>query len=374
MPAKKKRQAASQGQVLSSTENDVRFMRRALELAQQAKGLTSPNPTTGAVITYQDQIIAEGYHHAAGKPHAEIEAIRQAQRKGWSDFSGCTLYVTLEPCCTHGRTPPCTDAIIEAKFSRVVIAATDPNPAHAGRAFTILKRAGIMVRHGLLAKEAAWLNRDFNHFIVNGTPWVVAKYATSLDGRLAPAANQPRWLTGSAARDHAMRYRLHADAILIGAGTLRIDNPRLTLRKVPTSHREKRPLIPVILTRGGSLPSSARLLCSAQKPPPIIYHHCAWPQILADLGARNIMHLIIEGGPTTLASAFEAGIIHEIHHYLAPKLLGGSGVIPPWQARPYFFTLSQTLSLGNDLFNLYMRSEKPSTKDKNSLGQRQRVH
>ncbi len=337
-------------------ENDHRFMQRALELASRAKGLTSPNPTVGAVITCKGEIIAEGYHHAAGKPHAEIEAIEQAKRKGWHDFSGCTLYVTLEPCCTHGRTPPCTDAIVRGNFSRVVVAATDPNPKHAGRAFSILKRHGIAVTHGVLAEEARWLNRDFNHYITTGTPWIVAKYAMSLDGRLAPASHQPRWLTAAAARAHVQQYRAHADAILIGAGTLRVDNPRLTLRGIK-SHRAKRPIIPIILTRSGSLPSSAYLMARGRNPAPIIYHGCTWKQILDDLGARNIMHLIIEGGPTVLASAFEAGVVHEIHHYLAPKILGSEGTIPSWSAgkTPDTFILREHVSLGNDLFSLYIK-------------------
>ncbi|MCS7063274.1 MAG: bifunctional diaminohydroxyphosphoribosylaminopyrimidine deaminase/5-amino-6-(5-phosphoribosylamino)uracil reductase RibD, partial [Methylacidiphilales bacterium] len=159
--------------------NDYRFMKQALRLASRAKGLTSPNPTVGAVIAYKGQVVAQGYHRGAGQPHAEIVAIQNAHRAGYRNLSRCTLYVTLEPCSTFGRTPPCTDAIIQEKFQRVVIAALDPNPQHSGRALSLLKQGGIQVEHGLLAEEANLLNRDFNFYIVNRMPWVVAKYAMS---------------------------------------------------------------------------------------------------------------------------------------------------------------------------------------------------
>jgi diaminohydroxyphosphoribosylaminopyrimidine deaminase/5-amino-6-(5-phosphoribosylamino)uracil reductase len=353
MPRKKQLPPLAGSDAKSLQEEDLRFMQRALAIASKAKGLTSPNPTVGALITHQGKIIAEGFHHGPGKPHAEIEAIQKAKRKGFHDLSKCTLYITLEPCCTHGRTPPCTDAIIQEGFSRVVVAATDPNPKHAGRAFTILKQHGIAVKHGILAAEAQWLNRDFNHFITTGMPWMVAKYAMTLDGRLAPAPHQSRWLTSTDARAHVHLYRAHADAILIGAGTLRTDNPQLTLRGIP-SHRLKRPLVPIILTRSGNLPATSRIM-GRKHPAPIIYHNRSWGDILRDLGARGFMHVIIEGGPTTLASAFEAQIVHEIHLYLAPKILGTEGIIPPWPAHKTAdaFIFREQTTLGNDLFIMY---------------------
>jgi len=191
-------------------------MRRALELARRGWGLTLPNPRVGAVLVRSGKIIGEGFHRRAGGPHAEVNAVTDANRRGHS-VAGATLYVTLEPCSTQGRTPPCTELILREKIARVVFGATDPNPAHAGAATRLLRKAGVEVFSGLLAEEATALNRDFNWWIVHRRPWVVAKIALSLDGRIVTPEADDRWLTSTAARTIAHELRGESDAILVGA-------------------------------------------------------------------------------------------------------------------------------------------------------------
>ncbi|HWB60221.1 MAG TPA: bifunctional diaminohydroxyphosphoribosylaminopyrimidine deaminase/5-amino-6-(5-phosphoribosylamino)uracil reductase RibD, partial [Chthoniobacteraceae bacterium] len=193
--------------------SDEKYMRLALREAAKGIGHTSPNPAVGAVLVSRaGKILARGWHHAAGCPHAEIEALGKTRHA-----RGATLYVTLEPCSTRGRTPPCTEAIIAAGIARVVIGAIDPNPAHAGRAVKILKRAGIAVTTGLLAAECAALNRPFNKWIVTGMPYVYAKAGMSLDGRIARQPGEGQWITSPASRAHVQKLRARVDAILIGA-------------------------------------------------------------------------------------------------------------------------------------------------------------
>ena len=207
------------------------WMRLALREARRGVGRTSPNPAVGAaIVSAQGRLLAKGWHRGAGSPHAEIEAIRRLARPGLA--RGATLFVTLEPCSTHGRTPPCVDAIIAAGFARVVVAATDPNPAHAGRGLQLLAAAGIEVIPGVLAAEATALNRAFNKWIVTGLPFVIAKCALSVAGRITRLPSEGPWLTSERSRADVHRLRAQVDAILIGAGTLRADNPRLTVRGV----------------------------------------------------------------------------------------------------------------------------------------------
>ena len=219
-------------------------MRRALVLARRGYGTTSPNPMVGAVLVKGGKIIGQGWHHRAGEPHAEIEALRDAERRK-NLPKGATLYVTLEPCCTHGRTPPCTDAIKAAGIARVVVATTDPNPQHAGRGFRILRRAGVALEHGVLAEEATQLNEVFNHWIVQRTPFVTVKAAMTLDGKIATASGESKWITGEEARAEGMRLRVGADAILIGVNTMLVDDPALTVRKAQSSKFKDDEDIPV---------------------------------------------------------------------------------------------------------------------------------
>lgn len=203
------------------------FMRRAIEVAKRGWGDTHPNPLVGALIVEKGEIVAEGHHARAGEPHAEINALRALGRK---PHPGATLYVTLEPCCTHGRTPPCTEAIIAHKFARVVVGATDPNPDHAGKGFDILRAAGIEVIRGVLATDCEDLNLVFNHWITSGRPLFAAKAGVTLDGKVATRLGESKWITGEAARANGHLWRRYFPAIAVGAGTLRADNPRLTAR------------------------------------------------------------------------------------------------------------------------------------------------
>jgi diaminohydroxyphosphoribosylaminopyrimidine deaminase/5-amino-6-(5-phosphoribosylamino)uracil reductase len=203
------------------------FMRRALELARRGWGQTHPNPMVGALIVEDGEVVADGFHEKAGGPHAEINALRALGRK---PRPGATLYVTLEPCCTHGRTPPCTEAILDAGLTCVVAGATDPNPAHAGKGYELLRTGGVEVFSGVLAEECADLNLIFNHWMVTGRPIFAAKSGVTLDGKVATRTGDSRWITGEAARADGHRWRRLFPAIAVGAGTVRADNPRLTAR------------------------------------------------------------------------------------------------------------------------------------------------
>jgi len=205
----------------------VTLMQQAIAAARRGWGDTHPNPLVGALIVEEGLVVAEGHHAKAGEAHAEIAALRALGRR---PKPGATLYVTLEPCCTHGRTPPCTTAIIEAGFARVVVGATDPNPAHAGRGFELLRAAGIEVVSGVAAADCADLNLIFNHWITTGRPLLAAKSALTLDAKVATRTGESKWITGEAARGNAHHWRRYFPAIAVGAGTLRADNPRLTAR------------------------------------------------------------------------------------------------------------------------------------------------
>src|SRR5687767_4528409 len=212
-------------------------MREALRLAWRGYGLTSPNPMVGAVVVKGGKIIGRGWHRRAGLPHAEIEALRGIEARG------ATLYVTLEPCCTHGRTPPCTDEIIAFGIKRVVVAAVDPNPAHRGKGLGILARAGIDLTRGVLEREAVELNAPFNHWIIHRTPLVTLKAAMSLDGKIATRAGESKWITGEKSRAHAMHLRQGADAILVGVKTIIADDPSLTVREISGAKTNLRRII-----------------------------------------------------------------------------------------------------------------------------------
>ncbi len=212
--------------------SDEAYMRIALRLARRGHGMTSPNPMVGAVLVKGGRIIGRGWHHRAGGPHAEIEALLDARRRK-HDPKRATLFVTLEPCSTHGRTPPCTEAIIAAGIRRVVVGAIDPNPAHAGHGLKLLTRAGIEVNSGLLVAESTRLNEGFNHWIVTGTPFVTVKAAMTLDGKIAAANGESKWITGGESRAWGMRLRLGSDAILVGVNSVLADNPSLTYRGPP---------------------------------------------------------------------------------------------------------------------------------------------
>ncbi len=304
-------------------EDDVKFMRLALREAAKGIGRTSPNPAVGAVIVKGGRVIAKGWHRCAGGAHAEVEALRSL--KVPRRARGATIYVTLEPCCTHGRTPPCTDAIAVAGIRRVVVGATDPNPRHAGRAFSILKKAGIAVTTGILAEECAALNAGFNKWITTGMPLVIAKAGLSLDGRLTRPRGEGPWLTGEKSRADVTRLRAQVDAILVGAGTVRADNPRLTVRGLRDA--SARQPWRVVLTRSGRLAKTAHLFSDEHRARTLVFRGKSLRAVLRDLGARGCTSVMIEGGGALLGSAFDAGLVDRVQFYLAPLLCGGPDVI-----------------------------------------------
>jgi diaminohydroxyphosphoribosylaminopyrimidine deaminase/5-amino-6-(5-phosphoribosylamino)uracil reductase len=287
-------------------------------LAEARKGLrkTGPNPAVGAVISKNGKILSLGWHRGAGKPHAEIEALRNL--KNPSLARGATLHVTLEPCSTHGRTPPCTEAITQAGFARVVFGATDPNPKHAGRAKKILEEAGIQTLHGVLGEECALLNRAWNKWIATGFPYVTAKAGMSLDTRIASPPDR-RWITSEAARRDAMRLRAECSAVLVGAETVRTDNPQLTIRGL----RVKEQPLRAVWSRSGQIPSDCHLLTDEHRDRTLIYKGKPLAAVLQDLGKRGVQHVLIEGGGKTLGEALDRRLIDRIVFYIAPVLLGG---------------------------------------------------
>jgi diaminohydroxyphosphoribosylaminopyrimidine deaminase/5-amino-6-(5-phosphoribosylamino)uracil reductase len=298
---------------------DQRYLRRALELARLGSGLTLPNPRVGAVLVRGGKIIGEGHHRRAGTAHAEIHAVADAKKRGHA-VAGATLYVSLEPCSTHGRTPPCTELILREKIARVVFAATDPNPAHAGAAMRLLRAAGVEVSHGLLAEEAAALNRDFNWWIVRRRPWVVAKIALSLDGRIVAPSGDDRWLTSPAARKMAHELRWESDAILVGAETVRQDDPRLTVRL--RGRRGKVQPWRIVVTRSGKLPRGLHLFSDRHRDRTLVFRNRPLAEIVAALGAWKVSHLLIEGGGRILTEALRAGLVNEVAFFIAPSVMG----------------------------------------------------
>jgi len=319
-------------------------MRRALRLAQKGYGTTSPNPMVGALLVKAGKVIGRGWHRRAGLPHAEIEALRDAEKRGHS-ARGATLYVTLEPCCTHGRTPPCTEAIQAAGLKRVVIGATDPNPHHAGKGFGILQRAGIQVVAGVLAEDCSLLNEGFNHWIVNRTPFVTVKAAMTLDGKIATASGESKWITGDPARIYGMKLRQGSDAILVGVNTILADDPSLTVRGPKVEPRLRR----IILDSQARTPPSAKVVNDefAVLTTIVVSQHAPKSRraalakqvkvmvvpgkkgkidlrwLLRKLGADQVTNLLVEGGGEVNASFLLGGLAQRVAFFYAPKILGG---------------------------------------------------
>ncbi len=301
---------------------DARWMHQALDEAKRGIGLTSPNPPVGAVIVAQERIIGRGWHTKAGAPHAEVEAIRDAQKNAPKFLAESTLYVTLEPCCTHGRTPPCTDAIKNAGIRRVVYGADDPNPQHHQRARDQLMLAGISVKSGTLKAECEAIIRPFAKWITTGIPYVIAKAGQSLDGRITRPEGESQWLTSNSARVHGRRLRLRADAIIVGAETVRKDNPRLTLRDGCAATGKEQPWR-VVLSRSRDIPDDCHLLTDAYKDRTLIVSGPDLRDVLRQLSERGIVTVLIEGGGVILGHAFREQLVDEAHWYIAPLLCGG---------------------------------------------------
>lgn len=294
-------------------------MREALREARKGFGKTSPNPAVGALLLARGKIIARGHHKRAGCPHAEIECLNALRGRVARDV---VLYVTLEPCSTTGRTPACTQAIIAAGIKNVVIGAGDSNPLHAGKGVGKLRRAGIRVEQGVLAAECASINEGFNKWIQTRRPLVIAKCAMSLDGRLTRPPNESRWLSGPGARRHLHELRARVDAILIGAETLRRDNPALTVRGPGQRTQPWR----VVLTRSGKLPRAAKVFTDRFAGRTLVYRKKSLARVLRELGEKEVTSVLIEGGGEVLAEALDERLIDKVHLYLAPRLTGGPAV------------------------------------------------
>lgn len=295
---------------------DVKFMKAALAEACRGIGRTLPNPAVGAVVVKGRRIMSCGWHRAAGLPHAEIEAL--ARLKSPAIARGATLYVTLEPCSTSGRTPPCTDAIIRAGIARVVYGARDPNPAHAGRADRILEAAGVCVTSGVLAAGCAGINEAWNKWIATGLPFVVAKAGMTLDGQIASPPGR-RWITSEESRRDAMRLRATCGAILVGGETVRTDNPRLTLRGMPSTAQPLR----AVWTRSGNLPADSRIFTDRHRAKTLVFQGVSLREVLRRLGRSGVQKVLIEGGGRTLGEAFDRGLVDRAVFYIAPILSGG---------------------------------------------------
>lgn len=300
-------------------DTDERFMRAALTEARRAAGLTSPNPAVGAVLVAGNRIVARGHHRKAGAPHAEIECLRN----GAAFVSkSAVLYVTLEPCSTVGRTGPCVEEIVKSGVTNVVIGTTDVNPRHSGRGIKLLQNAGINVRTGVLVGECTALNEAFNKWIVTRRPFVIAKCGMSLDGRLTRPPGEATWITNAAARRHALQLRHNVDAILVGAETIRIDNPRLTAR----GGRGRKQPLRVVLSGSGSLPKNAKIFTDRFAERTVVYRKKSLEGVLEELGEKSVTSVLIEGGGEVLGQALDHQLIDKLQLYVGPVITGG----PVW--------------------------------------------
>ena len=344
---------------MSREDDDASWMDLALAEARRGIGLTSPNPSVGAVIVARDgSLLGSGWHRRAGGPHAEVEALSAAiGAHGPPAVVGATAYVTLEPCSTTGRTPPCTDALRAAGIARVVWGADDPNPAHAGRAASLLAAAGIAVASGVRREACAEVIAPFAKHITTGLPWVIVKAGMSLDARLTRPPGDGQWLTGEAARADAMQLRVRADAIVVGAGTVRADDPALTLRG-PAIPPDKPQPWRVVLTRSGDLPAGARLFTDAHRDRTLVFHDRPLVETLRDLASRGVVTVLIEGGGTLHAQAFAAGLVDEVWCYIAPLVCGtGTPFVPESGAsRSVPLRFVDAVPIGQDVRLRYLRA------------------
>lgn len=316
------------------------LMRRALELAARGRGLVEPNPMVGAVVLDRSGVVvAEGWHQRFGGPHAEViafEAAGESAREG-------TLVVTLEPCCHHGKTPPCSDLVVRTGVARVIVAMTDPFPKVAGGGLEALRAGGLDVRVGICEREAQQLNAPYLKLVRTGRPWVHAKWAMTLDGKLATKTGDSKWISGEESRRRVHELRGRMDAIIVGRGTVVADDPLLTARP-PGARVAAR----VVMTASGELPGACQLLRTARDVPVIIYTSPGKESLLADwraagaqvvpvaglgaaldyLGNQRFTNVLVEGGAGLLGSCLDAGVLDEFHVFVAPKIAGGGGPSP----------------------------------------------
>lgn len=330
-------------------ETHIAFMQRALDLARQAKGRTSPNPLVGAVVVKDGKVIGEGYHQKAGTPHAEVHALNAAGENA----KGATLYTNLEPCCHWGRTPPCTAAVINAGIAHVYVAEVDPNPSVAGKGVHQLQNAGINVHVGVCEQEASDLNEVHRKYIQTGKPFVILKTAMSLDGKIATASGESQWITSEASRQRGHEVRDVVDAVLVGRGTVERDNPSLTTRLHDTEGQDATRI--VLDSRGRTCPdarifnaeSEAGVIVAvtAEAPAenvdalekagaevitvPAVHSKVCFKRLMEILGKREITSVLIEGGGEINASAIAAGVVDKVMCFVAPKFIGGQDAPGP---------------------------------------------
>ena len=329
----------------TATDTDVRHLRRAIELAARARGQTSPNPIVGAVVVKEDRVVGEGITQPAGEDHAEVIALAESGDQA----AGATMYLSLEPCCHHGRTPPCTDAILSAGIRRVVIASDDPTPKAAGRGPGILRDEGVKVDlvDGDIADAARMLNQPFLKHARTGRPLVIFKFAMTLDGKVATRTGDSQWISGEASRARAHRWRAESDAVAVGIGTALVDDPRLTARIEGVARQPRR----VVFDSEARLPLDSRLVKDVSDVPLIVVCSRAAKRTsvealqaagvdvivatgenegarvqhaLDELGAREVQSLLLEGGPHLAGAFLEAEEIDEVRVFIAPVLLGGA--------------------------------------------------
>jgi diaminohydroxyphosphoribosylaminopyrimidine deaminase / 5-amino-6-(5-phosphoribosylamino)uracil reductase len=346
----------------SNAELDTLFMSRALELARRGEGYVEPNPMVGCVIVRDGAVVGEGWHRKFGGPHAEIEALSIAGSRA----AGASAYVTLEPCCHHGKTPPCTDALIAAGITRVVCAQCDPFEQVSGQGIAALKTAGIDVEVGCMEVEARRLNAPYLKLITTGRPWIIAKWAMTLDGKIATAAGDSKWISGEATRAVVHELRGRVDGIMIGSGTAKMDDPLLTTRpsgpRTPTR---------IVVDSRAELSINSQLIRTAREAPVLVAtvpgtppenidrltnaggevvicrsiensstkqatqlsgqnnQTVSIPALLNELGRRRMTNVLVEGGSKLLGALFDASAIDEVHVFIAPKLIGGAGSHSP---------------------------------------------
>lgn len=338
---------------------EEKYMKRAIELAKKGSGHVNPNPLVGAVIVRDGEIIGEGYHECYGQLHAERNAIANAKKRG-NSLEGSTIYVTLEPCCHYGKTPPCTEAIIEEKIARVVVGSDDPNPLVSGKGFQMLREKGIEVIPHFLKEECDAMNHVFFHYIRTGTPYVAMKYAMTMDGKIACYTGDSKWVTGEESRAHVQTLRNHYKGIMAGIGTVLADDPMLNcrieggrdpIRIIADSHL-RIPMDSQLVRTAGQQPLIVACLPDADEEKAAQLQEkgvevlripgvttaditeeqkevISLPVLMKELGARKIDGILLEGGGQLNESALQAGIVDRIYCYIAPKIFGGAQAKTP---------------------------------------------
>ena len=350
-------------------EQDRQYMKMALELAQKGMGFTAPNPMVGTVIVKNGRIIGQGYHRKYGGLHAEREALAACTEEP----KGASIYVTLEPCCHYGKQPPCVNAILEAGIRRVIIGSSDPNPLVAGKGIRILKDHGIEVTENILKEECDKLNEAFFYYIQNKKPYVVMKYAMTMDGKIAAYTGESKWVTGEAARIHVQEQRLKYTGIMVGVGIVLADDPMLTCRlensrnpvRIICDSHLRTPLTSKIVRTAKTIPT---ILASSSKDQQKIKNyeemgcqvlyvpekngHIDLNRLMEILGATKIDSILLEGGGSLNWSALESGIVQKVQTYIAPKLFGGEEAKTPVEGKGFPDPASAVLLKNSEMIRL----------------------